>query len=89
MLGRLVFGVVPVYLTCVKPLYTCVCRGSVKVFSRVYPVSGDLVSSGLGGERGGPQPYIYISVLVGFPVVFSTLVGVVFGDLAEEKVLFW
>ena len=64
-------------------------RGRVKVFSRVYPVSGDLVSSGLGGERGGPLPYIYISVLVGFPVVFSTLVGVVLVTWLRKKYSFW
>ena len=58
----------------------------VKVFSRVYQVLGVLVSYGLGGKGGSTNHiYIYISVLVGFPVVFSTLVVVVFGDLAEGK----
>ena len=65
------------------------CRGSVKVFSRVYQVLGVLISYGLGGKRGGPQPYIYISVLVGFPVVFSTLVGVVLVTWLRKKYSFW
>ena len=38
-----------------------------------------------GEKRGSTNTYIYILVLAGFPVVFSTLVVVVLGDLAEGK----
>ena len=46
------------------------CVRGVKVFSRVYQVSGVLVSYGLGGKGGSTTIYIYIyiSVFGGFPL---------------------
>ena len=61
-------------------------RGRVKAFFQCVPgfwvISFPVV---WGEKRGSTNTYIYISVLVGFPVVFSTLVVVVLGDLAEGK----
>ena len=75
-------------LTCVINLRIVCVRGRVKAFFQCVPgfwvISFPVV---WGEKRGSTNTYIYISVLVGFPVVFSTLVGVVLGDLAEEKVL--